>query len=122
MGIKKTRMFQIICLSTLRFYQNFLSPLKPRMCRYYPSCSEYALWHFQKNTLIQAFFSTFLRIVKCNPFCKGGIDYPIISKNLQVHTFCFKPIFLSQKRLCFFYIPLKNKSFYLVKIIIKRTK
>ncbi|MCX2683096.1 membrane protein insertion efficiency factor YidD [Campylobacter sp. MIT 21-1685] len=111
-------MFQIVCLSTLRFYQNFLSPLKPRTCRYYPSCSEYALWHFQKNTLFLAFFFTFLRIAKCNPLCKGGIDYPIVFKNLQTYTFCFNPLFLSKQKLCFFYIPLKNKSFYLVKIIL----
>ncbi|EAL5879776.1 membrane protein insertion efficiency factor YidD, partial [Campylobacter jejuni] len=57
----------MICLKILRFYQKFLSPLKPATCRYYPSCSEYALWQFQKKNFFLAFFSTFFRILRCNP-------------------------------------------------------
>ncbi|EAL9456109.1 TPA: membrane protein insertion efficiency factor YidD, partial [Campylobacter jejuni] len=53
----------MICLKILRFYQKFLSPLKPAVCRYYPSCSEYALWQFQKKNFFLAFFSTFFRIL-----------------------------------------------------------
>lgn len=121
MGIKKTRMFQIICLKLLRFYQKFLSPLKPTTCRYYPSCSEYAFWQFQKKNFILAFIFTFLRILKCNPFFKGGFDYPKISKNFDFKNLCFKPIFLAQKQLCFLYIPYKHNNFYLIKIIFKRT-
>ncbi|ELD9072359.1 membrane protein insertion efficiency factor YidD, partial [Campylobacter jejuni] len=71
----------MICLKILRFYQKFLSPLKPATCRYYPSCSEYALWQFQKKNFFLAFFSTFFRILRCNPFFKGGFDYPRVSKN-----------------------------------------
>ncbi|EAH8597053.1 membrane protein insertion efficiency factor YidD, partial [Campylobacter jejuni] len=71
----------MICLKILRFYQKFLSPLKPAVCRYYPSCSEYALWQFQKKNFFLAFFSTFFRILRCNPFFKGGFDYPRVSKN-----------------------------------------
>ncbi len=61
-----------------RFYQKFLSPLKPAACRYYPSCSEYALWQFQKEFFL-AFFLLF-RVLRCNPFLKG-FDYPRVSKN-----------------------------------------
>ena len=121
MGIKKTAMFKMICLKMLRFYQKFLSPLKPPSCRYYPSCSEYAFWQFQKKNFFLAFFSTFFRILKCNPFFKGGFDYPKISKNFNTGNLCFKPIFLAQKRLYFLYIPYKNKSFYFIKIISQRT-
>ncbi|EOI0235019.1 membrane protein insertion efficiency factor YidD [Campylobacter jejuni] len=111
----------MICLKILRFYQKFLSPLKPAACRYYPSCSEYALWQFQKKNFFLAFFSTFFRILRCNPFFKGGFDYPRVSKNFYLINLCFKPIFLAEKQLCFLYIPYKNKSFYLIKIIFKRT-
>lgn len=121
MGIEKTRMFQMICLKILRFYQKFLSPLKPAACRYYPSCSEYALWQFQKKNFFLAFFSTFFRVLRCNPFFKGGFDYPRVSKNFYPINLCLKPIFLAKKQLCFLYIPYKNKSFYLIKIIFKRT-
>ncbi len=121
MGIKKTRMFKIVCLKTLRFYQKFLSPLKPPVCRYYPTCSEYAFWQFQKRNCIFAFFSSFFRILKCNPFFKGGFDYPKITKNITSYNLCFKPIFLAQKKLYFLYIPYQGKSFYLVKIIFQRT-
>ncbi|WXQ85590.1 membrane protein insertion efficiency factor YidD [Campylobacter jejuni] len=111
----------MICLKILRFYQKFLSPLKPAVCRYYPSCSEYALWQFQKKNFFLAFFSTFFRVLRCNPFFKGGFDYPRVSKNFYPINLCFKPIFLAKKQLCFLYIPYKNKSFYLIKIIFKRT-
>lgn len=122
MGIKKTRMFKIVCLKTLHFYQKFLSPLKPAVCRYYPTCSEYAFWQFQKRNCILAFFSSFFRILKCNPFFKGGFDYPKITKNITSCNLCFKPIFLAQKQLYFLYIPHhQDKSFYLVKIIFQRT-
>ncbi|EJL6092405.1 membrane protein insertion efficiency factor YidD, partial [Campylobacter coli] len=42
----------MVCLKTLHFYQKFLSPLKPPVCRYYPTCSEYAFWQFQKRNCI----------------------------------------------------------------------
>nr|WP_158334770.1 membrane protein insertion efficiency factor YidD [Campylobacter bilis] len=114
-------MFQIICLKILRFYQKFLSPLKPPVCRYYPSCSEYAFWQFQKKNFFLAFLFAFFRILRCNPFFKGGFDYPKVYKKFHFKNLCFKPMFLAQKQLCFLYIPYKNKSFYLVKIIFKRT-
>lgn len=120
MGIKKIRMFKIICLKTLQFYQKFLSPLKlSPSCRYYPSCSEYAFWQFQKKNFFIAFFFSFFRILRCNPFFKGGFDYPKISKHIFLYNACFKPRYLAKKRLYFLYIPYQTKSFYLVKIIFK---
>ncbi|MCH5336394.1 MAG: membrane protein insertion efficiency factor YidD [Campylobacter sp.] len=107
-------MFKRTCLALLHFYQKFLSPLKPKVCRYYPSCSEYALWQFQKNKLFFAFIFTFLRILKCNPFFKGGFDYPKVFKISQSQNLCFKPKFLAQKPLHFLYIPCKE-GFILLK-------
>ena len=121
MGIKKARMSKMIRLKMLRFYQKFLSPLKPACCRFYPSCSEYALWQFEKRNFFLAFFYTFLRILRCNPYFRGGFDYPKIAKKFSTKTLCFKPIFLAKKQLHFLYIPYKNKEFYIIKIIFKRT-
>lgn len=112
-------MFKRICLNLIYFYQRFLSPLKVSSCRYYPTCSEYAFWQFQKNNIFIAFCFTFLRILKCNPFFEGGFDYPKISKINMNKNFCFKPVFLAKKQLHFLYVPYKGKQFYLVKIIFK---
>ncbi|KAA6224787.1 MULTISPECIES: membrane protein insertion efficiency factor YidD [unclassified Campylobacter] len=109
-------MFKIICLKILRFYQYFISPLKPNCCRYYPSCSNFAFLQFQKNNIFLAFFATFIRIIKCNPFFKGGFDYPKISTSFQTISI-FKPSFLAKKPLRFLYIPYKKEAYYLIKIL-----
>ncbi len=119
MGFKKNTMFKIAFLTSLRFYQRFLSPLKPPVCRYYPSCSEYAFWQFEKNNALFAFFLTFFRIIRCSPLFRGGFDYPKVFKIFKSDTLCFKPKFLAQKKLHFLYIPCEDKGFYLVKIIFK---
>ncbi|MDE7316818.1 MAG: membrane protein insertion efficiency factor YidD [Helicobacter sp.] len=64
----------------LRAYQLFVSPMFfGASCRYYPSCSQYALWLFSVNTsILCASVYVLARLVRCNPFCAGGIDYPIV--------------------------------------------
>ncbi len=48
---------------------------KPRTCRFYPSCSEYALQAFQKYDLLKALFLTIKRLLSCHPFNKNnGFD------------------------------------------------
>lgn len=60
----------------LKKYQLFISPLLGRHCRFYPSCSEYAILVFKKYNKRKAFFLILKRILRCNPFSKGGIDLP----------------------------------------------
>jgi putative membrane protein insertion efficiency factor len=67
-----------IALKFLDFYQKFLTVFAFGSCRYYPTCSEYAKWQFEKNNIFLAFFYTFFRILRCNQLFKGGIDYPVI--------------------------------------------
>lgn len=112
-------MHKIICIKLIRFYQLFISPLKPRCCRYYPSCSEYALWQFKKNNIFKAFGAVCLRILKCNPFFKGGIDYPKVSKHFD-SGICFKPKTNALKQLKYLYIPCKDNQFFLIKIIFSK--
>lgn len=55
----------------------------PASCRYYPSCSEYASWQFEFNAPHKAFYATSKRILSCNQFFVGGIDYPLVAYQVQ---------------------------------------
>lgn len=72
-----------ICIWLIRFYQRVLSPLKRQpTCRFYPTCSSYALEAFRKRGFFLGFLLTFLRIVRCQPFCAGGWD-PVPERGLR---------------------------------------
>jgi putative membrane protein insertion efficiency factor len=58
----------------IRFYQKFLSPLLPRTCRFYPSCSAYCIHSIEKYGLMRGGMRGMLRILRCNPFHPGGYD------------------------------------------------
>jgi len=60
----------------IRLYQKFLSPAFPGTCRFHPTCSEYAVMAIEKYGLFKGSLKSFWRILRCNPFSKGGIDYP----------------------------------------------
>jgi len=60
----------------VKCYQKYISPLKKPCCRFYPSCSEYAILAVKKYGFLKGFIKAVWRILRCNPFCKGGIDYP----------------------------------------------
>lgn len=65
---------KFLVLKLIRFYQKFLSPLKKPCCRFYPVCSSYALEAFSKHGFFKASFLSLKRVLRCNPFCKGGYD------------------------------------------------
>jgi len=58
----------------IRFYQVFISPLKPPTCRFYPSCSHYGLEAIQRFGAAKGSILTIKRILKCHPFHPGGFD------------------------------------------------
>ena len=63
-----------VLLAPIRFYQRFISPVLPQMCRYQPSCSHYALEAIEVHG---AFWGTWLalrRFLRCNVFFPGGYD------------------------------------------------
>ena len=62
----------LIWLITL--YRKYISPIKPACCRFTPSCSAYAIEALQKRGLIMGLLLTVWRILRCNPFCRGGYD------------------------------------------------
>ena len=64
-------MIRKFLLGLLNVYQKFFTLIGYGSCRYYPSCSEYAKWQFEKNSIWKAFFFTFVRILRCNQLFKG---------------------------------------------------
>ena len=58
----------------IRFYRRYLSPLKPPMCRFEPTCSGYALKAIEKRGIFVGSALTTWRPLRCQPFCKGGHD------------------------------------------------
>lgn len=61
-------------IKLLKFYKYFISPLLGDRCRFYPSCSSYAITAFQRYGMFIGLYLTFKRIIKCQPFHEGGID------------------------------------------------
>jgi putative membrane protein insertion efficiency factor len=59
---------------TIKFYKIFISPMFPRSCKYYPSCSSYAIEAFEKKGLFKGLILSIWRILRCNPFSPGGYD------------------------------------------------
>lgn len=72
----------LIWLITL--YRKYISPLKPPCCRFTPTCSAYAIEALQKRGVIVGLILATWRILRCNPFCKGGYD-PVPEKGFRTH-------------------------------------
>ncbi|ORU91160.1 MAG: membrane protein insertion efficiency factor YidD [Cycloclasticus sp. symbiont of Poecilosclerida sp. N] len=55
-------------------YRRFISPIMMSRCRFYPTCSEYAIQAFEEYSFSRAFYLTTKRLFRCQPLCKGGVD------------------------------------------------
>ena len=64
-------------------YRKYISPLKPPSCRFTPTCSAYAIEAFQKRGFFVGLGLTVWRILRCNPFSRGGYD-PVPEKKARV--------------------------------------
>jgi putative membrane protein insertion efficiency factor len=58
----------------IRFYQRRISPLFPPKCKYYPTCSQYAVTAIERFGLFKGGLLAVWRILRCNPFSSGGVD------------------------------------------------
>jgi putative membrane protein insertion efficiency factor len=58
----------------IKFYQFFLSPWVGQHCRFYPTCSHYALEAIQTHGSTLGTWLTLKRLARCHPWCEGGID------------------------------------------------
>ncbi|MGI8884713.1 MAG: membrane protein insertion efficiency factor YidD [Pyrinomonadaceae bacterium] len=63
-----------LVLDFLKLYKTFLSPFLPPACRFTPTCSEYAAEAVEKYGAIRGTWLATKRILRCQPFCKGGFD------------------------------------------------
>ncbi len=65
---------RVLALLPLRVYQRLLSPLFGSRCRYYPSCSEYAVQSISRFGILRGLVLGAWRLLRCNPFSPGGFD------------------------------------------------
>ena len=65
----------------LRAYQRLLSPLLGPRCKYYPSCSEYAVQAIARFGILRGLVLAMWRLLRCNPFSHGGFD-PVENQRL----------------------------------------
>jgi len=59
---------------SIRGYQLWISPLLPAACRYYPTCSAYAIEAIEKHGALSGSWLALRRIARCHPFRPGGYD------------------------------------------------
>ena len=70
-------MIKKLLINLIKFYKKFISPYLSNLgihCKYEPTCSEYTRQAIEKYGVLKGSFLGFKRILKCNPFSKGGYD------------------------------------------------
>jgi len=65
---------KFIFIFLIKIYRRYISPLKKPSCRFYPTCSQYALSAFETYGAIKGLKLAIIRILKCHPFHPGGYD------------------------------------------------
>lgn len=69
------RIMANFCVLVIRGYQLVVSPWLGQHCRFYPTCSAYAIEAFRQHGLWRGLCLTFVRLCKCHPWHPGGFDY-----------------------------------------------
>ena len=64
-----------VLLAPLHLYRRVISPLLPARCRYYPSCSQYAVEAVREYGAVRGFVLAAWRVLRCNPLSSGGFDH-----------------------------------------------
>jgi uncharacterized protein len=63
-----------IALAPVRAYQRWISPARPRRCKYEPTCSAYAVEAVERYGAFRGLLMASWRLLRCNPFSHGGFD------------------------------------------------
>lgn len=63
-----------VLIGIIWFYKMAISPYTRRSCRFTPTCSEYAVEAIKKHGAFKGLGLSLWRVLRCNPFCKGGYD------------------------------------------------
>ncbi|MXX95390.1 MAG: membrane protein insertion efficiency factor YidD [Gammaproteobacteria bacterium] len=64
-----------LTVRVIKWYQKLISPMLGPHCRFYPTCSQYAVEALTTHGVLKGFGYTFLRICKCHPLHPGGVDF-----------------------------------------------
>lgn len=68
-------MLKKVLIMLIRFYRRHISPYTRPSCRFIPTCSVYAIQAIEKHGAFKGSYLAVKRILRCNPFVKGGIDF-----------------------------------------------
>jgi len=68
------KVLKVLLIFAIRFYQKNISPALPAYCRFYPTCSQYALEAIERYGPFKGLFMAVLRVLKCHPLHPGGFD------------------------------------------------
>lgn len=63
-----------VLIGLVKGYRLLISPMLPPSCRFYPTCSEYAVEALSKHGALKGGWLTLRRLGRCHPFCAGGVD------------------------------------------------
>lgn len=63
-----------ILIYIINLYRKYISPMSPPSCKYTPTCSMYAIQAIEKHGILKGGLMALYRILRCNPFSKGGYD------------------------------------------------
>ena len=69
-----SNLFKLLFINFIKIYQRFVSPFFPSSCKFSPSCSKYGIEAITKYGVLKGSVLTIKRILKCNPWSKGGYD------------------------------------------------
>ncbi|MEG1050267.1 MAG: membrane protein insertion efficiency factor YidD [Oscillospiraceae bacterium] len=78
-------MLKAIFILPIKLYQKFISPLLGNNCRFYPTCSAYAIEAIEVHGALKGLVLAVWRILRCNPYGKGGVD-PVPPKHRWKNT------------------------------------
>ncbi|MBS3010206.1 membrane protein insertion efficiency factor YidD [Helicobacter pylori] len=114
----KTPFLSAIFTASIRGYQRFFSAFTPSSCRFYPTCSNYALWLLCFESPLSAMGKIAIRILSCNPFCSGGIAYPITRLKRPSLLQSHKDSNRNSKTITFWLVPTtkSHATYYIIKV------
>jgi putative membrane protein insertion efficiency factor len=78
------RLILAVVTAPIRFYQRMISPAIPARCKYYPSCSSYAVSALREYGIMRGSVLAAWRVLRCNPFSHGGHD-PVEAQRVFRH-------------------------------------
>ena len=74
-----------LLIKFIRFYQRYISVNRPPTCKYYPTCSAYSIEAIETHGSFKGLIISIWRILRCNPFSKGGYDPVPNHKNHKIN-------------------------------------